>query len=126
MPEVSPRVFSTEFKVGLLPRLQAGVSVAALSRELRDRATIDLRLAEVLSGLWDSRAQPEARAAIGLAISAIPREPISEEEDTSAAGKGDALVRAKIRIAELKRLIGRRQADLHFFLSIGLQILQAE
>ena len=33
MPEVSPRAFSTEFKVGLLPRLQAGVSVAALSRE---------------------------------------------------------------------------------------------
>ncbi len=33
----------------------------------------------------------------------------------AAAASGDELAKARARIAELERIIGRQQADLHFF-----------
>jgi len=39
----------------------------------------------------------------------------AEDAGPSAATPVDALPRAKARIAELERVIGRQQADLHFF-----------
>jgi hypothetical protein len=37
------------------------------------------------------------------------------ESSRLGAKPADALARAKARIAELERLVGRQQADLHFF-----------
>ena len=119
MPEASPRVFSTEFKLRLLLRLQAGELVAALSRENRiaPQLIYDWRRAYLAYGAaglnrkrgrrvgW--RAPPSARPASGASAAA--------EVDAPDAGRADALARAKKRIEELERVIGRQQADLHFF-----------
>jgi transposase len=119
MPEASPRIFSTEFKLRLLLRLEAGESAAALARENRiaPQLIYDWRKAYLAYGAaglnrkrgrrtgW--RAPPPARPA--------SLEPTSEEADSNDAGRADALARAKKRIAELERVIGRQQADLYFF-----------
>jgi transposase len=119
MPEASPRIFSTEFKLRLLLRLQAGEPVAALAREngIAPQLIYDWRKAYLTYGAaglnrkrgrrmgW--RGPPPARPA--------SLEPTAEEALSSAAGRPDALARAKKHIAELERVIGRQQADLHFF-----------
>jgi transposase len=118
MSEASPRSFSTEFKLRLLLRLQAGESVAALCRENRiaPQLIYDWRKAYLAYGAaglnrkrgrrrgW--RAPPPGRPSF---------ESASEEGGSNDAGRVDALSRAKKHIAELERVIGRQQADLHFF-----------
>ena len=44
-----------------------------------------------------------------------PSEPASADAGPSPAGSADEFVKATARIAELERIIGRQQADLHFF-----------
>ena len=114
----SPRFFSTEFKIRLLLRLQAGESVVGLSRE----AGVAPQL------IYDWREAYRAYGAAGLnrkrgrkagwrAPPPLPAlsGPASEDAGPSIAGSADELARAKARIAELERVIGRQQADLHFF-----------
>jgi hypothetical protein len=45
----------------------------------------------------------------------LPEPASAADAGSSAAPSTDELARAKARIAELERLIGRQQADLHFF-----------
>jgi transposase len=119
MSKISLRSFSREFKLRLLLRLQAGESVSALCREfeLAPQLIYDWRktyLAYGAAGLSRKRGRrtgwrappPERPASL---------EPASAETASSDAWRGDALARAKKRIAELERVIGRQQADLHFF-----------
>jgi hypothetical protein len=67
-------------------------------------------------GRWgsiESRGEKRGRAA-----APIPPAPFglaSAEVGSNGAGGTDELARAKTRIAELERMIGRQQADLHFF-----------
>jgi len=119
MSEASPRFFCTEFKVRLLLRLQAGESVAALARENRiaPQLIYDWRKAYFVCGAaglnrkrgrrlgW--RAPPPARP--------VSFEPASVEVGSNDTGRAGELAQAKTRIAELERVIGRQQADLHFF-----------
>ena len=119
MSDASPRFFSTEFKVDLVARLERGDPVARVARE----SGVARKL------LYDWLKAYRAHGAAGLnrkrgrkvgwrppppALPA-PSEPASADAGPSAAGSADDLAKAKARIAELERLIGRQQVDLHFF-----------
>jgi transposase-like protein len=106
------RVFSREFKIGIICRMQAGESVSALARELkmtrkdlyawRDR--YQTGGPEALRG----RGRPPKAEAAGLAASGTRAQAIP---DTPAA----ELEAARKRIAELERKVGQQQLDLDFF-----------
>jgi len=111
-PKSSHRVFSREFKIGIICRMQAGESVSALARELkmtrkdlyawRDR--FQAGGAEALRG----RGRPPKAEAAGLAASGAS---MKAPADMPAA----ELESARKRIAELERKIGQQQLDLDFF-----------
>jgi len=114
-----PRKFSTEFKVRVLARLEGGEPMSVLVREagVARQVIDDWRKAYRAygpSGLnrkrgrkvgW--RKQPPAPPAWS--------EPASAAAGPSPAGGADELAQAQARIVELERLVGRQQADLHFF-----------
>ena len=119
MSEAYPRKFSTQFKVDLVKRLERGEAAGKVARE----AGVARKL------LYDWLKAYRARGAAGLnrkrgrkagwrapppALPA-PSEPASADAGPSAAGSADEFVKATARIAELERIIGRQQADLHFF-----------
>ena len=107
----SHRVFSREFKIGIVCRMVAGENVSALARELkmtrkdlyvwRDR--FQAGGPEALRG----RGRPPRAEAAGLAASASAKAPVEPP-----AGELEA---ARCRIAELERKIGQQQLDLDFF-----------
>ena len=107
-PKSSHRVFSREFKIGIVCRMLAGENVSALARELkmtrkdlyawRDRFQVGG--AEALRG----RGRPPKADAAGLAASG-----------TSAETPAAELEAARKRIAELERKVGQQQVDLDFF-----------
>ncbi|HZZ23167.1 MAG TPA: helix-turn-helix domain-containing protein [Roseiarcus sp.] len=119
MSEASLRFFSTEFKVRLLLRLQAGESVAALAREngIAPQLIYDWRKSYLASGAAGLNRKRGRRVGWRAPPSARPAssESASAEVSSNDAGRADELTRAKTRIAELERVIGRQQADLHFF-----------
>ena len=111
-PKSSHRVFSREFKIGVICRMQAGESVSALARELRMtrkdlyawRDRFQAGGPEALRG----RGRPPKAEAAGLA-----------ERGTSAQAPAQTpaaeLEAARKRIAELERKVGQQQLDLDFF-----------
>ena len=119
MSEESPRKFSTEFKVDLAKRLEGGEAAGKLARE----AGVARKLiydwlkayrAHGASGLNRKRGRKVGWRAPPPAPPASA-EPASADAGPSAAGGADELATARARIAELERIIGRQQADLHFF-----------
>jgi transposase len=116
MSEASPRFFSTGFKVDLVARVERGEAAAKVARE----AGVARKL------LYDWLKGYRAQGAAGLnrkrgrkvgwrATPPAPSEPASADAGPSAAGSADELARARARIAELERVVGRQQTDLHFF-----------
>jgi transposase len=115
MSETSPRVFSTAFKVALVARLERGEPVARLARE----SGVARKL------IYDWLKAYRARGAAGLNRKRgrkvgwrppPPALPASSERASADAGpSADELAKARARLAELERIIGRQQADLHFF-----------
>jgi transposase len=111
-PKSSHRVFSREFKIGIVCRMVAGENVSALARELkmtrkdlyawRDR--FQAGGPEALRG----RGRPPKAEAAGLAVSGARVQAVPE---TPAA----VLEAARKRIAELERKVGQQQLDLDFF-----------
>jgi transposase-like protein len=111
-PKSSHRVFSREFKVGVICRMQAGESVSALARELkmtrkdlyawRDR--FQAGGPEALRG----RGRPPKAEAAGLAASGANAQAPAEMPAAE-------LEAARKRIAELERKVGQQQLDLDFF-----------
>ena len=107
----SHRVFSREFKIGIVCRMLAGENVSALGRELkmtrkdlyawRDR--FQAGGPEALRG----RGRPPKAEAAGLASSTTVKAPV----ETPAA----ELEATRRRIAELERKVGQQQLDLDFF-----------
>ena len=57
----------------------------------------------------------QRREAEGYASSAPSSAPSSSDAAASVARPSEELRKAQARIAELERLVGRQQADLHFF-----------
>jgi transposase len=111
-PKSSHRVFSREFKISIICRMQAGESVSALARELkmtrkdlyawRDRFQAGGR--EALRG----RGRPPKAEAAGLAASGA-------NAQAPAQAPAAELEAARKRIAELERKVGQQQLDLDFF-----------
>jgi transposase len=111
-PKSSHRVFSREFKIGIVCRMLAGENVSALARELkmtrkdlyawRDR--FQAGGPEALRG----RGRPPKAEAGGLAASGASAKALAE---TPAA----ELEAARKRIADLERKVGQQQLDLDFF-----------
>ena len=111
-PKSSHRVFSREFKVGIIRRMLAGENVSTLARELRlSRKDLYIWRDRFLAGGPEAlrgRGRPPKAEAAGLAASgtrakAPPDMPAAELEA------------ARTHIAELERKIGQQQVELDFF-----------
>jgi transposase len=111
-PKSPHRVFSREFKIGIIFRMQAGESVSALARELKmTRKDLYAWRDRFQAGGPDAlrgRGRPPKSEAAGLAGSGRTATPPAEipGAELEAAGK---------RIAELERKVGQQQLDLDFF-----------
>jgi transposase len=120
-PDKSPRQFSNAFKERIVLRLEAGERIAAVADETGVRRKLlyewrDAYRSKGVAGFNRKRGPKpgwkERRAAEGRAASAPAFCP---DAVTAAARPSDELRQAEARIAELERVIGRQQADLHFF-----------
>ena len=120
-PGKSPRQFSNEFKERIVLRLRAGERIAAVAEEagVKRRLLYQWREAHRAFGTagFNRKRGPkpgwkERRAVEGRAASAPPPSPGAV---SSASQPSDEPRTAQARIAELERVIGRQQADLHFF-----------
>src|ERR1700680_2437911 len=108
----SPRVFSREFKLGVVRRMLAGENVSALGRELKlMRKDLYVWRDRFLAG------GPQALRGRGRPGKAGASASGGRGETAKAAPEGPAaeLDAARARIAELERKIGQQQVDLDFF-----------
>ena len=105
----SARVFSREFKLGIIRRMLAGENVSALAREVKLlRKDLYVWRERFLSGgpaALRGRGRPPKSAAAISPGSAAP----------APASAGEELEAARARIAELERKVGQQQLDLDFF-----------
>ena len=102
----TPRVFTTEFKELAVLRLEAGEPFSALAAELGIKRKL----------LYEWRKAYRCQGVAGLNRKRGPKPKgqgasVPSERKTPA----DPLAQAKVRIAELERLVGRQQVDLDFF-----------
>jgi transposase len=109
----SHRVFSREFKVGIVRRMLAGEKVSALARELKfTRKDLYVWRDRFLAGGPEAlrgRGRPPKAEAASLVASGAQAQ--ATAPDTPAA----ELEEARKRIAELERKVGQQQVDLDFF-----------
>jgi transposase len=98
------RVFSTTFKEDIVRRLESGEALAAVSKEIG--------IARKL--LYEWRWAWRRHGAAGLNRRRGPKKGLRRKMATGDP-PGAALARAKARIEELERLVGRQQLDLDFF-----------
>ena len=106
------RILLTKDKERLVRRIEAGERIAAVAKK-----------AGVLrKSLYEWRAAYRAMGVAGLNRKRGPKpggraavDPASADAGPPAARPPDELARAKARVAELERLVGRQQADLDFF-----------
>src|ERR1700686_2435973 len=106
----SPRVFSREFKLGMIRRLLAGENVSALGRELKlSRKDLYAWRDRFLAGGPQAlRGRGRApRGGSGAAAPAVIQAPPD--------GPDEALAAAHRRVAELEGKIGQQQVELDFF-----------
>jgi transposase-like protein len=100
MSERKRRVFTAQFKLGVIRRMEAGESATALSRELSIKREIlyDWRR------LWRREgAGALRRAGRPTALEALERVPPK------------SLAEAELQIADLERKVGRQALELDFF-----------
>ena len=121
------RRFSREFKLAALARMEAGENVSALARELGVRRKY----------LYQWRERFRAGGAVALRSAGRPTKaealamPGAGEASSSAsaampeAAQSDELGKARRRIAELERTIGRQQVELDFFQRALRQVREA-
>lgn len=114
-PGKSPRQFSEAFKEAAVRRLEAGEKIAAVAAGIGVRRKLlyqwrDAWRAMGSAGFNRKRGRkPGWKAAEAAGAAAAP------DAVAPAAPASQELRKAQARIAELERLIGRQQADLHFF-----------
>lgn len=94
----SPRVFSLEFKLGAVRRMQAGESPSALARELDVRRKL----------LYEWKQRVEEGGEENLRSRGRPTHERGPVKQPAAASE-------QRRIAELERLVGKQQALIDFF-----------
>jgi len=94
----SPRVFSPEFKLGAVRRMQAGESPSALARELDVRRKL----------LYEWKQRVEQGGQQNLRSRGRPSLEQGPVKQPAAASE-------QRRIADLERLVGKQQALIDFF-----------
>ena len=106
------RVFSRDFKLAALSRMEGGESVSALSRELNVRRKL----------LYEWRAAFRAGGPEALRGPGRPRKgsvvlgaKSGGGRGSRAAGPGEELAAARRRIAELERKVGQQALEADFF-----------
>ena len=111
-PKSSHRVFSREFKVGIVRRMLGGENVSALARELRfSRKDLYVWRDRFLAGGPEAlrgRGRPPKAEAACLAAS-------NTGAKAAPVTPGAELDAAHTRIAELERKVGQQQVELDFF-----------
>lgn len=107
MPKQRPQVFSREFKVAAMARLEAGETVGEVARELGVSHQV----------LYAWRARMRAGGAAALRPMGRPRKEAlaTAASCAPAAPEEQALTAAQARIAALERKVGRQQLELDFF-----------
>jgi transposase-like protein len=111
-----PRQYSTELKEEIVLRLEAGERVAAVAAEtgIRRKLLYQWRhayRAKGVSGLNRKRGRKPGSRLSGSSALRAPDSP----SGSSGALSADELTKAKARIAELERIVGRQQVDIDFF-----------
>ena len=115
------RVFSTSFKEGVVGRLEAGEALAAVSKELgiARKLLYEWRWAWRRHGAagLNQRRGPKPGLMRKMATGDPPGAALASSATSAEGSSTDAaeLARAKARIEELERLVGRQQLDLDFF-----------
>jgi transposase len=104
----SARVFSREFKLGIVRRILAGESASALAREVKVlRKDLYVWRDRFLAGGPEAlRGRGRPRNAEAPAATSVSAPPETPEGDLEAA---------RTRIAELERKVGQQQLELDFF-----------
>ena len=118
MSEEDKRLFSREFKLAALRRMESGENVSALCRELgiRRKYLYQWRERFRLGGPIALRTRGRPKKSEVLAMQAgSPAQLPAREPEMPAPSPPDALALAQRRIAELERTIGQQQVDLDFF-----------
>jgi transposase len=111
-----PRHYSTELKEEIVLRLEAGERVAAVAAEtgIRRKLLYQWRhayRAKGVAGLNRKRGRKPGSKLLGSSALGAPASPAG----SSGARSADELAKAKARIAELERIVGRQQVDIDFF-----------
>jgi len=117
-PGKSPRQFSEAFKEAAVRRLEGGEKIAAVAAAIGVRRKLlyqwrDAWRAMGSAGFNRKRGRKPGWKAAEAGAAAAPS--FSVDAVAPAAPASQELRKAQARIAELERLIGRKQADLHFF-----------
>ena len=107
MPNSRPRVFSREFKLAALARLEAGEKVPVVARELGVSHQVLYRWRAQMRAGGTAALRPLGRPRKDAMLPAAPCPAASPEEL--------ALTAAQARIADLERKVGRQQLELDFF-----------
>ena len=119
-PGVSPRCFSNELKERIVLRLEGGEKIAAVAEATGIKRKLLYQWRDAFRAMgaagFNRKRGPkpgwrQRREAEGCASST----PSSSDAAASVAQPSEELRKAQARIAELERLVGRQQADLHFF-----------
>lgn len=114
----SPRQFTSAFKERVVLRLEAGEALAAVAREtgVRRKLLYEWRDAWRSMGLAGFNRKRGRKAGWKAAEAGAALAPASSADAAApAAPASQTLKQAQARIAELERLVGRQQSDLHFF-----------
>ena len=110
MSEQAMRAFSTEFKRSVVLRLEAGERLAAVADELK----IARKLLYEWRAAWRKLGVAGFNRKRGRRRGFLPAR-AGPDVAPAAPGAPSELARAKARIAELERKIGKQQMDLDFF-----------
>jgi transposase len=124
----SQRRLSTDLKVRIVQRVEGGERLAAVAAEMGVLRTSIYGWREAYRALGAAglnrkrgpkpggkRAAASARGGASSDAPSYPDAASSSAPPRAEAKPIDELTRAQARIAELERVIGRQQADLHFF-----------
>ena len=119
MSQQAMRAFSTEFKETTVLRLEAGERIAAVADELKIRRKLlyEWRAAWRRMGVAGFNRRRGRRAGFSPARARPDAAPTTPDASSD-------LARAKARIAELERKVGKQQMDLDFFRQ-ALRLIEA-